>query len=283
MPRALPTAAAMTTIAPMHQVDTSFLRRLRARDERAWFELWQAFGPVVRGMLARWGNGRLGEETLRDLTQDTLAALSDSIERFDPQRGVRFSTWLLAIARHVLGDEMDRRYAQKRGGGKRGASLDDSWMGQSREPAPDAEYERRILGAKIHAAIRAAQRRSDFVHFEAYRMRVLESKQGREIGLLLGVSEPTVTRHCQRVREALREELAVAIEQWSYTDDERSEPSRAGLAADDAAFDEALGEIWRGQEELVARDLVQRASAAKDAARRGVDDAQRPGRADAGR
>ena len=73
-------------------------------------------------------------------------------------------------------------------------------MGQSREPAPDAEYERRILCAKIHAAIRAAQKRSDFVHFEAYRMRVLESKQGREIGLLLGVSEPTVTRHCQRVR-----------------------------------------------------------------------------------
>jgi hypothetical protein len=101
------------------------------------------------------------------------------------------------------------------------------------------------------------------VHFEAYRMRVLESKQGREIGELLGVSEPTVTRHCQRVREALREELAVAIEQWSYTDDERSEPSRAGLANDDAGFDDALGEIWRAQEELVARDIAER-----DAARR---------------
>jgi len=96
----------------MHPVDTAFLRRLRARDERAWFELWEAFGPVVRGTLYRWGNGRLGEETLRDLTQDTLAALTDSIERYDPQRGVRFSTWLLAIAKHVLGDEMDRRYAQ---------------------------------------------------------------------------------------------------------------------------------------------------------------------------
>lgn len=244
----------MVTIQPMHQVDTSFLRRLRARDERAWFELWQAFGPVIRGMLARWGNGRLGEETLRDLTQDTLTALSDSIERFDPERGVRFSTWLLAIAKHVLGDEMDRRYAQKRGSGKRGASLDDSWMGQSREVQPDDEYERRVLAAKIHAAIRATQKRCEFVHFEAYRMRVLESKQGREIGMLLGVSEPTVTRHCQRVREALRDELAIAIEQWSYTDDERAEPSRAGLAADDAAFDDALGDIWRAQEELVARD-----------------------------
>ena len=101
----------------MHQVDTTFLRRLRARDERAWYELWEAFGPVVRAMLARGGNGRLGEETLRDLTQDTLAAHSNSIDRFDPARGVRFSTWLLAIAKHVLGDEYDRRFAQKRGGG----------------------------------------------------------------------------------------------------------------------------------------------------------------------
>ena len=250
----------------MHQVDTSFLRRLRARDERAWFELWQAFGPVIRGTLSRWGNGRLGEETLRDLTQDTLTALSDSIERFDPQRGVRFSTWLLAIAKHVLGDEMDRRYAQKRGSGRRGASLDDSWMGTSTDAQPDEEYERRVLAAKVHAAIRATQKRSEFVHFEAYRMRVLESKGGRDIGMLLGISEPTVTRHCQRVREALREELAVAIEQWSYTDDERMEPRRAGLAAEDADFDDALGEIWRAQEELVARDLT-----ARDAERRRDD------------
>ena len=94
----------------MHEVDTTFLRRLRARDERAWFELWEAFGPVVRSMLYRWGNGSLGEETLRDLTQDTLAALSDSIDRFDPKRGVRFSTWLLAIAKHVLGDDWMPKY-----------------------------------------------------------------------------------------------------------------------------------------------------------------------------
>ncbi len=260
---------------PMHPVDTTFLRRLRARDERAWFELWEAFGPVVRGTLYRWGNGRLGEETLRDLTQDTLAALTDSIERFDPQRGVRFSTWLLAIAKHVLGDEMDRRYAQKRGSGKRGASLDDSWMGQSREPQPDDLYERRVMSAKVHAAIRSAQKRSEFVHFEAYRMRVLESRGGREIGVLLGVSEPTVTRHCQRVREALRDELRNAIEQWSFTDEERSEPRDAGLAADDAAFDEALGDIWRAQEEILSADLEAQRKAPREAPR----DANRRGRA----
>jgi RNA polymerase sigma factor (sigma-70 family) len=248
----------------MHQVDTSFLRRLRAHDQSAWFELWEAFGPVIRAMLARWGGGRLGEETLRDLTQDTLAALDHSIDRFDPTRGVRFSTWLLAIAKHVLGDEFDRRFAQKRGSGRRGVSLDDTWMGQSREAAPDVEYERRILGAKIHAAVRATQKCCEFVHFEAYRMRVLESKPGRDIGVLLGVSEPTVTRHCQRVRTVLRDSLRTAVEEWSFTDDERSEPRDAGLVADDAAFDDALGEIWRAQEELLLRDLAMRDAMVRD-------------------
>ena len=109
--------------------------------------------------------------------------------------------------------------------------------------------------AKVHSAIRCAQKRSEFVHFEAYRLRVLESRSGREIGVLLGVSEPTVTRHCQRVRDVLREELRNAIEQWSFTEDERAEPVRAGLAVEDALFDEALGEIWRAQEEILALDL----------------------------
>jgi len=32
---------------------------------------------------------------------------SESIDRYDPSRGARFSTWLLAIAKHVLGDELE--------------------------------------------------------------------------------------------------------------------------------------------------------------------------------
>lgn len=103
---------------------TNFIAKLKRRDETAWFELWETFGPVVRAQLAKWGRGRIGSETVRDLSQETMTALSESIDRYDPARGARFSTWLLAIAKHVLGDEMDRRNAQKRGGTKRPAELD---------------------------------------------------------------------------------------------------------------------------------------------------------------
>ena len=70
------------------QLTTSFVNRLRTGDQSAWFELWETFGPVLRAQLTRWGRGRIGPETVRDLSQETLAALSDSLHRFDPSRGV---------------------------------------------------------------------------------------------------------------------------------------------------------------------------------------------------
>ena len=41
----------------MHTLTTSFVRRLRDRDETAWFELWEVFGPVLRAQLSKWGRG----------------------------------------------------------------------------------------------------------------------------------------------------------------------------------------------------------------------------------
>ena len=230
----------------MHQLTTTFVRRLRDRDEAAWFELWQVFGPVLRAQLSRWGGGRIGIETIRDLSQETLAALSRSIDRFDPNRGVRFSTWLLAIARHMLGDELERRGAAKRGSGRRALSLGD------RDPASDLEvdaaYERRIFEAKVHAAIRRTEAESIFIAFQVYRMRVIDGRTGRVVAEQLGLSEATVSRHLQAIRTALREALEVVVAQWSFTREERAEIARAGLGGDDRLFDEALSEIYHAHE-----------------------------------
>src|SRR5690606_36070122 len=158
--------------AMLNSLTTSFIYRLRAQDEAAWFELWETFGPVLRAQLAKWGKGRIGPETVRDLSQETLAALSNSIDRYDPARGARFSTWLLAIAKHVLGDEMDRRSAQKRGGNRKPAELDESWMVGAAGAEVDQAYEAAVFRAKVEAAIRMAEREADFTDFSIYRMRV---------------------------------------------------------------------------------------------------------------
>ena len=237
-----------------NSMTTSFVQRLRARDETAWFELWETFGPVLRAQLAKWGRGRIGAETVRDLTQETLAALSNSIDRYDPTRGARFSTWLLAIARHALGDEIDRRTALKRGGGRKPAELDERYMGHSAAMEADETYETGIFRAKVYAAIRKVEQESDFITFQVYSMRIFDGQTGRTVAEQLGVSEPTVSRYMQKVRQQLRERLGETISTYSFTTEEHAEAEQAGLGSDDAMFDEAISEIYHQQSELVRAD-----------------------------
>jgi len=234
---------------------------------------------VLRAQLTKWGKGRIGAETVRDLSQETLAALSDSIDRYDPGRGARFSTWLLAIAKHVLGDELDRRGAQKRGGNKRAGALDETWMVASSAAGADAEYEAAVFRAKVEAAIRLVEKESDFTDFSIYRMRVLDGKSGKDVAESLGISEPTVSRRLAKVRDGLRKRLEDVIATYSFTDDERGEPERNGLQlnpskADDDLFDEAIEEIYlrqielRRSDELLRTTAVGMAEGAKKAAKR---------------
>lgn len=238
----------------LNQLTTTFINRLRANDQGAWYDLWETFGPVLRAQLTKWGKGRIGPETVRDLSQETLSALSDSIDRYQPEKGARFSTWLLAIAKHVLGDEMDKRHAQKRGGNRKAAELDETWMVSSGARA-DQEYEAAVFRAKVEAAIRLVEKQCEFMDFSIYRMRVLDGKPGKEVAEAMGISEPTVSRRLARVRDALRVRLVEVISTYSFSEDEQSEAERNGLAlspsnADDAMFDEAIGEIYRRQVDL---------------------------------
>jgi RNA polymerase sigma factor (sigma-70 family) len=234
----------------LNSLTTSFISRLRGNDQAAWFELWETFGPVLRAQLSKWGKGRIGPETVQDLSQETLAALSDSIDRYDPGRGARFSTWLLAIAKHVLGDELDRRGAQKRGGGSsKAVEFDESWMKGAAGAAADAEYEAAVFRAKVEAAIRLVEKQADMIDFAIYRMRVLDGTPGKDVAAQMGMSEPTISRRLAKVRELLRSRLQEVISIYSFTTDELCEAERNGLAlapnkADDAMFDEAVAEIF---------------------------------------
>ncbi len=240
----------------MNTLTTSFVQRLRDRDETAWFELWQTFGPVLRAQLSKWGRGRIGVETVRDLTQETLAALSASIERYDPSRGARFSTWLLSIAKHALGDEIDRRMALKRGAGRKPTEFDERFMAHAAAAEADDIYEQSVFRAKVYAAIRKAETEADFLQFQVYRMRIFDTQTGKDVAEQLGISEPTVSRHLQRVRGLLRSRLAETIATYSFTDDEQREAQQAGLGDDDNMFDDALREIYHQQSRLILEDEV---------------------------
>jgi RNA polymerase sigma factor (sigma-70 family) len=248
----------------LNSLTTSFISRLRASDQAAWFELWETFGPVLRAQLSKWGKGRIGPETVQDLSQETLAALSDSIDRYDPGRGARFSTWLLAIAKHVLGDELDRRGAAKRGGGSsKAVEFDESWMKGSggRGGGADAEYEAAVFRAKVEAAIRLVEKHADTIDFAIYRMRILDGTPGKDVAAHMGMSEPTISRRLAKIRDMLRVRLQEVISIYSFTQEELAEADRNGLAlapnkADDAMFDEAVAEIFHRHVRLRDQNLA---------------------------
>jgi RNA polymerase sigma factor (sigma-70 family) len=234
----------------LNTMTTGFVNRLRAKDATAWYELWNVFGPVLQAQLAKWGRGQIGSETVKDLSQETLAALSDSIDRYDPARGARFSTWILAIAKHTLGDEMDRRMALKRGSGKKTAPLDEAWMSKSGGASPDGRYEAAMFRAKVCAAVRLVERESSFEEFAVFQMRVLDGMPGKDVAESLGVSEPTVSRRLGKIREQVRVRLSDVVRMYSFTDEELAEAERNGMSlkpnnSNDALFDEAVAEVYR--------------------------------------
>ncbi|MDP6539543.1 MAG: sigma-70 family RNA polymerase sigma factor [Planctomycetota bacterium] len=233
----------------MNEITTHFIRRLRDREPRAWFELWETFGPVLRAQLRRWGRGRIGPETVQDLSQETLTALAGAIDRHDPSRGARFSTWLLAIARYTLTDEIDRRTAAKRGGGTRPATLEGQAHPPDEAPSPPAAYEQAIFDAKVAAALRQVERDSDFMEFAVFRMRVLEGQDGRRTAGSLGISEPTVSRRLGAVRRRLRARLFEVFSRYSFTPEEMAELERNGIdlnpnKQEEAGLDAAIAEIY---------------------------------------
>ncbi|HED66858.1 MAG TPA: sigma-70 family RNA polymerase sigma factor, partial [Planctomycetes bacterium] len=175
----------------------------------------------------------------------------------------RFSTWLLAIAKHTLGDEIDRRMAQKRGSGVKPVSLEVAGDRTGEGQAPDQAYEREVFEAKVAAALRAAERDSGFADFHVYRLRVLEGQTGKQVAQALGTSEATVSRRLSSVRGRIRERLMEVFSKYSFTDEEWQELSRNGLELnpskkDEASFDEAVADIYhaysRSREAASPRD-----------------------------
>ncbi|MDP6410316.1 MAG: sigma-70 family RNA polymerase sigma factor [Planctomycetota bacterium] len=233
----------------MHDITTHFIRRLREREPQAWFELWETFGPILRSQLRRWGRGRIGPETVQDLSQETLTALAGAIDRHDPSRGARFSTWLLTIARYTLTDEFDRRTAAKRGGGTRPAALEGLADPLDGAPSPPAAYEEAIFDAKVAAALRQVERDSEFMEFAVFRMRVLEGQGGKHTAASLGISEPTVSRRLGAVRRRLRARLFEIFSRYSFTPEEMAELERNGIHLNpnkqqEAGLDQAIADIY---------------------------------------
>ncbi len=105
-----PTQAASPVPGPAEQMaeEKELLERFaRTRDSVAREELTRRFMPLVRRLASRYRGGR---EPLEDLVQVASLGLVKALDRFDPERGVAFTTF---AAPTILGEL--RRHFRDRG------------------------------------------------------------------------------------------------------------------------------------------------------------------------
>jgi RNA polymerase sigma-70 factor (ECF subfamily) len=170
----------------------------------------------------------------RDSTQGFFAELleKECLQAADPRRG-KFRAFLLTAFKHYLTKERDRAAALKRGGGRRGLSLDFR-NGESRyllEPAdvetPENVYQRRWALTLLEQSL--SQLRQEFtstgkqVLFERLKDSLTgdgPSETYAKLALDLDMTEQAVRVAVHRLRRRYREVLRAAIAQTVASPDE---------------------------------------------------------------
>jgi len=88
------------------------------------------------------------EQVREDLAQETFLRAYRNIDRFDPEKGAAFSTWLVTIARHLALNERAKAALRKEQSG----GLRDEAYGKI-ETGPQEILEQRRLKSRVQEAI----------------------------------------------------------------------------------------------------------------------------------
>lgn len=182
------------------------VRRLLARDERAFRELMDEYRDRVFSLVLRMIGNRSEAE---DLAQEVFVTVFKSIDQF---RGdAKLSTWLYRIAANTCKNRM--KYLNRRSYSKTDA-LDPTTEGAeveaggqplaARVPTPD----RMLEGQQLDAIVQEAIATLDEDHKLLVVLRDMQDLSYEEICEVTGLNEGTVKSRLHRARMALKEKLA---------------------------------------------------------------------------
>lgn len=188
---------------------------------------WQPLYAWVRGM-------GMGHEDAQDRTQAFFQHLltKDLHSEVHPSRG-RFRTWLIALLKHFMLNEMRYDKALKRGGAERqDVGLEDAHDLIIDMATPDKVYERKWAHTVLaNALVRLrddCEQTGQSVRFEVLQSLLFDTSKGEgageehaaRLGLTLNATKVALTRMRQRYRELLRVEVSRLVESPEEVDDE---------------------------------------------------------------
>jgi RNA polymerase sigma-70 factor (ECF subfamily) len=173
--------------------DTSALRNLYGRHQgRLLNFVASAMEPALRAKV-----------TPEDVLQDTLLESARGIDRYDPEKGSSFYSWLVGIAKHKISESRRAQGARKRAmvGSLDGSKKADVVSEQTSPSGGAVRNERR--GRLLDALADLPERQG-----EAIRLRYLEGLSVAETGQRLDASESAIKSLVSRGMAELGRKLA---------------------------------------------------------------------------
>jgi RNA polymerase sigma-70 factor (ECF subfamily) len=185
------------------ELDPQTIRLAQQGDEDACRTIIRELHRPILATIYRFLGPRFRPD-YEDIAQDIFLKLFRSIERFDHDRGVKFTTWAFTFVRNHCFDILKKRRITSTSlsiGDEDGRQweLEDA---DTRKPSETAENTE--LGRKIEEAVSCLgdEQRMAFV------LREYEGLEYRVIADVMNVSEGTVKSRLHRAKEALRQRLA---------------------------------------------------------------------------
>jgi RNA polymerase sigma-70 factor (ECF subfamily) len=184
------------------ELDPEIVRRAQNGDESASRTIIEVLHRPVLATVYRFLGSRFRAE-VEDIAQDIFLKVFRSLHRFDPSRGVKFTTWVYTFVRNHCFDVLKKRRIKT-------TSLTATQGDEGQREVPDeteldptGAAENKELGQQIEKALLALGEDQRMVF-------VLREYEGLEYGAIaevMGVSEGTVKSRLHRAKESLRDRL----------------------------------------------------------------------------
>ena len=181
-------------------IELEVVARARRGDPAACREIVERLHRPVIATIYRFLGNRYAQD-VEDIAQDVFLKIFRALDRFDPKRGVKFSTWIYTFVRNHCFDILKKRRIKT-------TSLHDR-DGETIEPpdrvspSPLRVAQSSELGGKIEEALQSLEEDQRMVF-------VLREYEGLDYGAIaevLDLNEGTVKSRLFRAREALRAKL----------------------------------------------------------------------------
>lgn len=186
---------------PSGSTSVTLLERVKSRDQDAWRQLVQIYGPLVYLWCRRW---QLGSEDVADIFQEVFQAVAAQIGAFRRDRpGDSFRGWLWAITRHKILDHFRKQGKQPVAAG--GSDAQQRLL-ELPEPPPEADPSTNT-GSVIHRALEQIRAEFQAQTWQAFWRATVEGHTTKDIAADLGVTPDAVRVAKSRVLRRLRQEM----------------------------------------------------------------------------